>query len=201
MKLHVAFLIFPLLASVAVPNQKQMQAADSTPGDQKYQQALERYKSLLQAEMNTVETQIKVLRNQIQSGKIGPDGPEFISARRAHLQLRQRMAAFDAGVIQIPEAPPIALLTIQKNKKAIPSSEAELKIRKAREDFGNFLEEEIELVKLQISALGKKFQAGALDINGPEMMSAKRELFELQQRMAVFDAGLLLPSTANQPSR
>ena len=192
MKFHVAFLIFPLLASVAVPNQMVMQAAAFTSSDQKYQQALERYKSLLQAEINTVQTQLRVLGNQIHTGKIRPDGPEIISARRAHLQLLQRMAAFDAGVIQIPEAPSITLL---------PASEANLKARQAREDFGKFLEEEIELVKLQIKALDKKFQAGALDMNGPEMMSTKRELFELQQRMAVFDAGLLMPSAANQPSR
>ncbi len=54
------------------------------------------------------------------------------------------------------------------------------------------------MVRLQINALDKKFQIGAVDINGPEMMSAKKELLELQQRMAIFDAGLLLPAAANE---
>ena len=197
MKFHIAFLIFLLdasAASVAVPDEMQMQSAPATPSD-----ALERYKTLLQAEINTVDTQLRVLRNQIQSGKIDRGGPEIISARRALLQLRQRMAAFDAGVILMPTAPPV---TIQKNKQATPSTnDAKQKIRQAREDFRKFLEEEIELAKLQMNVLDKKFEAGALDINGPEMISAKRDLFELQQRMAIFDAGLLLPPAANQPSR
>jgi hypothetical protein len=199
MKFQIAFLIFMLLASVAVPNQKQKQTTASNASDQKYQEALERYKRLLQVEINTVETQLKALRLQVVSGKIGPDGAEIISARKALMQLRQRMAAFDAGVIQIPAAPAVSVLTNQRNEETIPARETELKIRHAHEDFGKFLEEEIELVKLQINALDKKFQTGTLDINSPEMMSAKRELLELQQRMAVFDAGLLLSPTAVQP--
>ena len=199
MKFCVAPLIFLLFASAALLDKKV--AAASTQSDQKYQQALERYKSLLQAEINTVETQIKVLRNQIQSGKIGPEGPEFLAAKKDLLQLRQRLAAFEAGVIQMPAQSAVTLATKRGKQEAVPAGEAELKVKQARNDYGKLLEEEIELVKLQLHALDKRFQIGTLDINGPEMMSAKRELLELQQRMAIFDAGLLLPTAANQPEK
>ncbi len=171
----------------------QGQTAASGISEHQTAQALEEFKKLLQEESDLLETVVKNLEKQVQLGTIQSDGPEITSAKQAFLELQQRMAAFDAGTVLLPAT---FIAVDQGHGQAIASARNEGHASEARQRYRKLLEKEIEVVKAQNGALDKKFEAGAIDRYGPEVISARRELLELQQRLALFDVGILLsPAT------
>jgi hypothetical protein len=53
-----------------------------------------------------MEGQIKIAERQVEAGTISADGERMTKLRRDLLELKRALAAFDAGVIQLPPSPP-----------------------------------------------------------------------------------------------
>ncbi len=83
----------------------QDQTSASKTSERQSALAREKYRKLLEEEIKLVEMRMNVLDKQLQIGTVNPDGPEIYSAKRELVELQQRLAAFDAGIIQLPATP------------------------------------------------------------------------------------------------
>lgn len=81
--------------------------------------------------------------------------------------------------------------------KGRETSEYERQVMEARQRYRKALEMEIQLVESQIAQTERRIQIGTASFN--EMSNLRKELLELQQRMAIFDAGgMPLPSATQK---
>jgi tetratricopeptide (TPR) repeat protein len=64
--------------------------------------ARQRYRVLLLDEIRLLEEQMEGYQKRVDIGTISPMGPEMVGLKRDILELKRTVAAFDAGILQIP---------------------------------------------------------------------------------------------------
>jgi tetratricopeptide (TPR) repeat protein len=142
--------------------------------------ARRRYREILQKEIDIASQNLAYKQEQFQLGMVRV--PDTLAPERELAEKQRALAAFDAGKLPEPVGPP-----------------ANAETAKARAQYRNLLQQEIELAQKDQDAQELKFRLGA--IPQIDVILSSRKLLALQLQLAAFDMNAGAAAPASQVTR